>query len=281
MIKALFRGMHNKDILTRVLSLTQNSELKELSEVVDYITAEEASSASFSALYEPNTITGQSTCRQQYQTSTKGDQDKCGHCGGWHVGDYIPSSCKQHCKAYKKMCSKCERPHHFASVCRSGPKQSSAAATTSDKVDSKNSVTRALITSHSFYTMLTKVPTNHSHLYLHVAALSSDGPLATILQPHKVQSVHDAWVRKDTQSSPTLPLHINLDRGAHSSLHLSVPGFSLRARHIKSPRCCLMPGLRCSTVHHSSCPPTSSPGAEGGGPVPHSHQPQDSPQHTS
>ena len=97
MIKALFRGMHNKDILTRVLSLTQNSELKELSEVVDYIAAEEASSASFSALYKPNTITGQSTCRQQYQTSTKGDQDKCGHCGGWHVGDYIPSSCKQHC----------------------------------------------------------------------------------------------------------------------------------------------------------------------------------------
>ena len=55
-MQALLKGMHDKDIRTRVLSRTQNSELKELSEVVDYIAAEEASSASFSTLNEFNTI---------------------------------------------------------------------------------------------------------------------------------------------------------------------------------------------------------------------------------
>ena len=72
-MQALLRGMHDKDIRTRVLSRTQNSELKELPEVVDYIAAEEASSASFSALSDTNTIAAQSSYRQQ-QSGNRADQ---------------------------------------------------------------------------------------------------------------------------------------------------------------------------------------------------------------
>ena len=48
MIQALLRSMHDIDICTRVLSYTQNEELQDLSAIVGYIAAEEASSASFS-----------------------------------------------------------------------------------------------------------------------------------------------------------------------------------------------------------------------------------------
>ena len=50
--------MHDTDIRTRVLSRTQNSELKNLMDIVDYIAAEEAVSASFSTLNNPHTIAG-------------------------------------------------------------------------------------------------------------------------------------------------------------------------------------------------------------------------------
>ena len=253
-MQALLKGMHDKDIRTRVLSRTQNSELKELSEVVDYIAAEEASSASFSTLNESNTIAAHSTYRQQ-QAGSKVDQnkqDKCGYCGGRHGGDNSPTSRKQHCKAFDKKCSKCDRPHHFASVCRSGPKPAAAAATTvTPKADTDNPVNGALITSptsNSFYAMVTEVPTDHTHLYAYAAALSADGPVTTIPLPHMVHSVHHGWLRQDAQSSPTLLLTIKLDREAYSNLRIRVPRSSLQARHIKSQRCCLDSGAQLVTI---------------------------------
>ena len=59
-LQALLRGMHDVDIRTRVLSRTQNDELSGLAAVVDYIAAEEASSASFSRI-ERSTMESWST----------------------------------------------------------------------------------------------------------------------------------------------------------------------------------------------------------------------------
>ena len=50
--------MNNADIRVQVLSRTQNDELKGLAAIVDYIAAEEASSASFSSM-SAHTIGGQ------------------------------------------------------------------------------------------------------------------------------------------------------------------------------------------------------------------------------
>ena len=250
-MQAMLRGMHDKDIRTRVLSRTQNSELTELTDVVNYIAAEEASSASFSALSDVNTIAGQSSYKQQQ--SGKDKQDKCGYCGGKHAGDNSPSSRKQHCKAFDKKCSKCERPHHFASVCRSAPKSAAAAAVTTaaPKNDPDNLVNGALMTSataNAFYAMVTDVPTHHTHLQAYTAALGTEGPVTTIPLPHMVHSVHQGWLRQGAQPSPTLLLNIKLDREAYCILRIPVPRSSLRARHIKSQRSCMDTGAQLLTI---------------------------------
>jgi hypothetical protein len=66
-LQALLKGMHDVDIRTRVLSRTQNNELEKLSDVIDYIAAEEASSASFSTLTSPHTIAGS---KSSYKSSS-------------------------------------------------------------------------------------------------------------------------------------------------------------------------------------------------------------------
>ena len=83
-LQALLRGMHDKDIRTRVLSRSQNDELKGLSAIVDYIAAEEASSASFSSMSSVHTLAGtKSTYKQQNSpgsNSKDNPNNKCKHC---------------------------------------------------------------------------------------------------------------------------------------------------------------------------------------------------------
>ena len=55
-MQALLKGMSDTDIRTRVLSRTQNNELLTLHAIIDYIAAEEASSASFASLQHPHTV---------------------------------------------------------------------------------------------------------------------------------------------------------------------------------------------------------------------------------
>ena len=95
-LQALLKGMHDVDIRTRVLSRTQNNELKGLEAVVDYIAAEEASLASFSRL-TANTIAATKSSYKQLQSSPPDRSDspdlrKCRHCGNKHLGDSSPAS---------------------------------------------------------------------------------------------------------------------------------------------------------------------------------------------
>ena len=124
-LQALLKGMHDTDIRTRVLSRTQNEELKTLP-------ADEASSASFSSFSSPHTIAGtrSSYKRLQTQRDCRTEPIKCRFCGGRHPGDMSSSSRQQHCKAYDKKCTSCDKPHHFASVCRSTPKTTAATMAT-------------------------------------------------------------------------------------------------------------------------------------------------------
>ena len=106
-MQALLRGMHDGDIRTRVLSRNQNEELKTLPEVVDYIAAEEASSASFSGMSPSTTIAGARSSYKKLQTSRNEELEHhiCRHCGRKHQGDGSPDSRQQHCKAYNKKCN--------------------------------------------------------------------------------------------------------------------------------------------------------------------------------
>ena len=71
--QALLKGMNDSDIRTRVLSRTQNNELKDLTAVVDYIAAEEAAAASFSRLSK--TIAATKSSYKQQQTPSSGDRE--------------------------------------------------------------------------------------------------------------------------------------------------------------------------------------------------------------
>ena len=251
-LQALLRGMHDADIRTRVLSRTQNNELEKLSDVVDYIAAEEASSQSFSSLNSPHTIAAAKSSYKQLHTG-KGQtpdpprQDKCRYCGGRHPGDRSLNSRKEHCKAFDKTCSKCEKLHHFSSVCRSTAKAAAAAV----KTDSTESVTGAMVSDaavSSFYAMQSVAPTNHTHLSSYAAALKQAGPVTTIPLPHCVHSLHAGWLLTPARPSPTHPLEIKVDRAAYASLHLSVPKSSLKPSRIKSQQSCLDTGAQLTTV---------------------------------
>ena len=260
-LQALLKGMHDVDIRTRVLSRTQNNELKKLSDVVDYIAAEEASSASFSTLNSAHTIAGQSTFKrqqqqqlQQQQQQNNTDPSKCRYCGGRHPGDSSQSSRKQHCKAFDKTCTKCGKLHHFAPVCRSTPKTTAAVTTTNTAPTSSSTtdnVTGAMVAnpySANFYAMQSEVPTNHIQLKSYAAALKADGPVTTIPLPHMVHSIHAGWLQSQAQPSPCHPLEIKLDRAAYADLHLPIPIFSLRPRRIRSQQSCMDTGAQLVTV---------------------------------
>ena len=245
-MQALLRGMHDVDIRTRVLSRTQNDELKGLSAVVDYTAAEEASSASFSTLSSAHTIALQkSSYKKQTSQLTPHNETssgKCTHCGGKHPGTGSVEHRKQYCKAYDKKCTKCSKAHHFANVCKSAPAVVATTTTTPD------SVTGALITSGAFYAMQSVPPSRHDHLHPYIAALCQEGPVTTIPLPHLVHSQHKGWATQAALPSPTIPLEIKIDRAAYSSLRLPVPRLSLKPTRVQHMHCCADTGAQLSTV---------------------------------
>jgi len=246
-LQALLKGMHDTDIRTRVLFRTQNDELSGLTAIVDYIAAEEASSASFSSMSSKNTIAGsKSTYKQQTgQRSTSNDLPimvMCTHCGTKHRGNSSPSSRKQFCKAYDKKCTKCSKSHHFANVCKSASSVAAITTTTDD-----DSVTGALMASAAFYATQSVVPTSYDQLRPYVASLMQDGPVTTVPLPHMVHSVHKGWSTQPALPSPTVALEARLDRLAYSSLKLPVPRVSLRPTKSQI-RACADTGAQLTTV---------------------------------
>ena len=144
--------------------------------MIDYIDAEEVSSASFSGMSTTNTIAGAKSSYKQLQArpQEKEGQARCKYCGGKHPGDSSPSSRQQHCRAYNKKCTSCDKLHHFTQVCRSSPKTAAAAMTTPpDPVNGAltSSTTMSLAI---FYAMQSVPSTKSEHLPPYVAALSAD-----------------------------------------------------------------------------------------------------------
>ena len=244
-VQALLRGMHDKDIRTRVLSRTQNDELKGLSAIVDYIAAEEASSASFSTLSLANTMAGtKSSYKQQQNKRPETDSGlhlvKCKHCGGKHEGNESRTSRQQYCKAFDKKCTKCGKMHHFANVCRSSAP--TAAAVTD------GSVTGGLISSANFYAMQTTCPTTFEQLRPFVGYLSQEGPVTTIPLPHLVHSQVTGWVSQPALPSPTVSVDIRIDKPAYTSLKIPVPKSSLRTTKARNVCSCADTGAQLTTI---------------------------------
>ena len=250
-LQALLKGMHDTDIRTRVLSRMQNNELTKLADVVDYIAAEEASSASFSSIGTANTVAAQSAFKklQLHLKPTAGNLpvEKYKHCGGRHAGDNSSSSRKLHCKAYGKVCTRCGKANHFATVCRSTALTSAPAATTDTSPTAMDNVTGAIMeptVSSGLYACLSQPPNNQSY----AAALKADGPVTTIPLPHFVHSIHEGLKKIQAQPSPIHPMEVKVDRAAYADLNIPGPCSSLRSRRIPNPQSCLDTGAQLTTV---------------------------------
>ena len=264
-MQALLRGMHDGDIRTRVLSRTQNDELTALPEVVDYVAAEEASSASFSGMSSASTIAGTKSSYKQLHSGQKEEPEQhiCRFCGRKHQGDSSPESRQHHCKAYDKKCRKCGKMHHLANVCKSSPKSAAVIVPMTTQSDPMNgAITSTSHSSAAFYAMQTDPPTKSEHLQPYLAALSADGPVTTIPLPHFVHTVHAGWLARAAQPSPTLPLTVSLDKGAYSTVSLPMPTTLLKTPRVKSLTCCADSGAQLTTVPmsivHTGTPQTTT-----------------------
>ena len=282
--QALLKGMSDSDIRTRVLSRTQNNELVGLTAVVDYIAAEEAAAASFSRL--SNTIAATKSSYKQQQTLHHDKNEtlplrKCKHCGKKHPGDSSPDSRKEYCKAYDKKCAKCDKNHHFSSVCRSAPK--AAAVTTQGEPSVTGSIT--VPDAAGFYAMQTappftklnqrwpsphpweadngvsrtcgggegggnseEVPVHYKHLQPIIANLAKQGPVTTVPLPHLVHTKHAGWLAQLAMPSPTLHLSAKIDRAAYADLRLPIPKPSLRPARNTRVLSCADTGAQLTTV---------------------------------
>ena len=126
--KVVIHGMSNMDIKQRVLSCSGNGVLETLTDLVNYISAEESALTETASLSTPSSSL--SRIRQSTYKSGKSQpsQSPCKFCGETrHTPANTSEDRRKHCKAFEKTCSKCQKQHHFASVCQSDrPLQTSA-----------------------------------------------------------------------------------------------------------------------------------------------------------
>lgn len=105
-------GLADISMKERALTQSMMNIITDLSSLVTWCTADEGG-----RLGTPHSGTlarlKQSGYRKQQQQT-----DKCGYCGGQRHGDGSRQARSKECKAFGKTCSKCDKPDHFANVCR-------------------------------------------------------------------------------------------------------------------------------------------------------------------
>ena len=106
-IAAIIRGIRDVDLRTKILAIQPSPTLQQ---VLTFIRSHEAARINEPSVARPqNPINIVSTQQQQPKTQTP---DTCTNCGKSHRPD-------QTCPAKGKICNACDKPNHFANVCRS------------------------------------------------------------------------------------------------------------------------------------------------------------------
>ena len=140
----LIHGMRDNNVRIRVLSRNTSGELTTLDKLIDYVAAEEAGTSEASDLVNDSNLIGgirrKSTYSQQKHTGRP--EHKCRYCGDLkHSQVNSADDRKLKCKAWGKTCSNCQKPNHFANVCKSAK---SASITEDDEaIGSVNSISVA------------------------------------------------------------------------------------------------------------------------------------------
>ena len=147
----------NIEIKQRVLSRCGNEKLSTLSDLVDYVSAEEAALTETASLSNPCNL--DSSIRQSTYKSGKSQPNHtpCKFCGKpRHSQSNSYEDRKRMCKAFGQSCAKCNKKHHFAAVCQSGH-----ATQTEGILEDNESVIIGSITSANLYQQDDYIYPNH------------------------------------------------------------------------------------------------------------------------
>ena len=135
-----------------------------------------------------------SRIRQSTYKSDKfqpGSQPACKFCGeSRHTPANTLEDRRKHCKAFGKSCSKCQKQHHFASVCLSSKPQKTASVKEGDG-GLVGSITRDnLYSNETFsYPDHSLHPTRVADLLPVVGVLRGQGPVTSLPLPHHVHDL--------------------------------------------------------------------------------------------
>ena len=97
-------GLQDTDMRDRALTQAMLGTIKDLPSLLNFAIAEESAR-------QPTSQVG------ALQRKSKTTQFKCSHCGSAQHGPYNKERTSQ-CKAYGSQCSKCNKLHHYASLCK-------------------------------------------------------------------------------------------------------------------------------------------------------------------
>ena len=214
----VIHGMSDNDIRIRVMSRNTSGELTTLDKLINYIQAEEAGRD------ESNDLTSEDgqIASMRRKSSYQADKGRCGHCGQKrHTAVNSPEDRKSSCKAYGVTCSKCQRKHHYASVCRSRNKISAI-------VEPDNTSEAEVSQIATFFSLSSESATpSIEDLSAVVCQLkeTSHGPVTTLPLPHHVHDMIHGWLQRKPHSSPTILAKFSVDRKAYSELTLPLPKF--------------------------------------------------------
>ena len=214
----VIHGMYDNNIRIRVMSRNTNGEITTLDKLISYIQAEEAGRDESNDLTAEDGQVASLRKKSSYQT----DKGKCGHCGQKrHTSVNSPEDRRSSCKAYGVTCTKCQRKHHYASVCRSKNKLSAI-------VESEDTSEAEVSQIATFFSLSAKCkPPEKEDLSAAVYHLkeTSNGPVTTIPLPHYVHDLVEGWLQRKPQDSPTILAKFSVDRKGYSELTLPMPKF--------------------------------------------------------
>lgn len=219
------RGLADSEIQLDLLG-DRNQDMT-LEEVLKFVEAKEAGKRSASRLFETQGIdASRSQYRQNKQETAKsrkdeGKDDPCNYCGKrGHGKSAPPKARKTNCPAYGKRCDHCNRPNHFATVCR-GKTSTPTNPRASDDAN-EGAIFDSLCS--------TTTPYHNNH------------KSSIALDHHLYNHLRDQWVRQPSKSQPFLTLTATAHPDDYQAL-----GFQLTNTHIKSVKLSAMADTGCQS----------------------------------
>ena len=146
-LQVLLQGMRDQDIRARTLIQTAAGKLSKLSQVVEYIAAEETGiMQSRDICHETIDVSGvRKSAYKKGEGQPRAPLRKCGYCGLAPHGNNSAKEREKSCTAWNNKCSTCQKLNHLPTVCRSKP--ATLALTMEAEVTAENSAITGFVSS--------------------------------------------------------------------------------------------------------------------------------------